>query len=534
MTTTEIKKSKPGSGDAQSVLRNSMASISAQMANLVANLFSSAIVGRHLGPELFGMFNWALGLCAVVTSIANAGVDNVVIREVARNRSKAPTYLLSALVLKLITAGISYLGILVYLDCRHYSGLQLAVGYLLCSMVIAESLATTCRSVLTGLERQDVAAVVSVLTNLARVAIVIILVYRGYTVIAVSVVTVNIMCATFVANMAMIRRLSPVNWKADLSVSKYLVTVGSSFLLSDLVMKLFDRADYIMLEIYMGVAAVGIYSAAYRIIDIVQMISYSCSLALFPIIAKRILGNEEGYARAITRATKYLAMIGIPLCAGVFLLGKQLMLGLYSDKYAASGTCLALLIWSRVGGFLIAPGQQSVAARNAQLWLFPPVLVRTIINIGMNLYLIPRYGFIGSCWAMIVSENVCYLLNYLIAFRGPERFDPVSLLWRPVAAAGTMALVIRALPSILSPLADICRVAAVQHRGNWLLETLSAGADSRGFVVVVSCVVGAVVYAGMLFILRAFDQEDKRILRALRNRGEPATQSTVTEDVIQL
>lgn len=470
------------SKDARSVLKNSVASIAGQMVTLVVGLVSSVYVARTLGVQQFGMFSWALGLVGILRAVATIGLDNVITRDAAQNREKAPEYLLSSFVLKLFSASLCYAGIVVYLRMRGYEGLQLAVGYILCSMVLFESLDASCRAVLIGIERQDVSVGVAVVTNIVRVAAVVILIYLGYNVIAVAWVTISAAVLTLILHFVAIYRLLGGVWRPTMSAMRHLLLVGSTFFASYFFDKIFDRADYVMLDMFKGVGEVGVYAAAYRIMEIVTMIAFSCSLALYPIMAKRTHGSDEGYARAIERSTKYLTMLGIPLCSGIFLLSHQLMVGLYSEKFAVSGYCLAILIWGRLLSFVVFPGQQAVQARNGQLWLVPPVLVRVTMNILMNLYLIPRYGSKGASIAMVCSDNVYYILLYLFAFRGPERFNPVTLLGRPVLAGLAMGAVVLAL---------------------------------RPFGIYVATTAGVIAYVLALPAFGAIDPEDKRILGGL-------------------
>ncbi len=482
MMASNIQSDTKVSSDARSAIRNSAASVAAQMANLLVGLVSSVYIARVLGKEQFGMFGWALGLSTVLMPLANAGLDNVIVRDVARQRDKAPEYLLSAFLVKICSSSICYLGIVWYLQFRGYSGLQLAVGYILCAIVIAESFNATCRAVLVAMERQDLIAIVSVLTNGVRVGAVVLLIYLGFNIVAVACVTVSIALVTFAANLVAIKRLASGLWRVRLVLSRHLVLLGTTFLASQIFAALFDRADYIMLDIFKDIGSVGIYGAAYRIIEIVTMIGYSCSLALFPIISRKVLSSKEEYAHAVQRSTKYLTVFGIPLCVGIFLLSHQLMVGLYSLQFAASGTCLSILIWSRIGVFAVLPGQQAVASRNAQLWLVPPVIARAALGIGLNLYLIPRYGYIGASASMVIAENVYYVLNYVVAFRGPERFNPVTLFARPLLATGAMTVIILLV---------------------------------RPFGIVLATAAGILAYALALPLFGVIDSQDKQLLKAL-------------------
>ena len=71
-------------------------------------------------------------------------------------------------------------------------------------------------------------------------------------------------------------------------------------------------------------------------------------------------------------------------------------------------------------------GQQAVQARNAQLWLVPPVIVRVPVNMPLNMYLIPRCGYIGASVSMVITDNTYYTLMYVFAFREPEVISEAS------------------------------------------------------------------------------------------------------------
>ncbi len=467
------------SNDAKSAIKNSFASITAQLANLLVGLASSVYVARMLGKEQFGIYNWALGLCGLVVAIANVGVDNVISRETAKERERASEYLFSGFVIKILTSTLTYMGIVLYLKLRDYSGLQLAVGYLLCTTVITESFNASCRAVLIGIERQDVSATISVVTNFIRVGLFILLISLKYNILALAWVTVGTLILTFILHLLIICRLTSGARKPKLGTSIFLIATGSTFLITNLFSGLFDRADYVLLEYYKDVSTVGIYGAAWRMVEIVTMIAYNASVALFPILSRRFQSSKDEHAKAIEKATKFMTVFGFPFTIGIFLLSHPLMVGLYGEKFAESGTALAILIWSRVFAFQILPGQQSVAARNAQIWLFPPVFIRAVLAVGLAIYLIPKHGYVGAAVSKVVAENVHYLLCYLIAFRGPERFNPLKLFGKPALATAVMAL-------------------AVIYLRKYGIFVATGGA--------------IVVYAAAVKLFKVLDQEDLKIL----------------------
>lgn len=470
------------SSNARSILRNSFASTGSQLINLMVGLVSSVYVARELGVSQFGMLNWAFGLAMIASPLASTGVDNVIVREVARKRNNLPEHLASALAIKAVISVICYLGIIIYIQARGYSPMQLAVGYIICATVISDALIFGSQAALVALERQEITACIAVIVNAVRVAAVVLLVHVGFGVIAVSWITVCASAASLIAQLLVLRRLTTSSWRPRTNVIKHQLVGGASYVSSTIFNGVFNRADYVMLDLYRGVEAVGIYGAAYRIIEIVTTIAYNTSLALFPVLSRKAQDSAEGYSYALTQSTKYLASFGIPFCVGIFLLSNQIIVGLYSDRYAAAGTCLAILIWSRIGAFAVLPGQQGVQARNAQIWLVPAAVVRACTNIGLNFYLIPRYGFIGASVAMLFTEPLYYLLMYLVAFRGPERFNPIKLLAKPIFASAVMAGIVLLL---------------------------------RQFSVIASIAAAVPTYVLTLLAIRGIDANDRQIIARL-------------------
>ncbi|MEN6521690.1 MAG: flippase [Armatimonadota bacterium] len=445
---------------ARSVLRNSFASTAGQFINLAVGIISNVYVARSLGVSQFGMFNWGLGMATLVGPLANASIDNVIVRNVARNKRELPELFASAMFIKALASTICYFGIILYIYLRGYTGLQLFVGYILCAIVITESLGYACRSSLVALEQQTITATISVIVNTLRVALVVTFVRYGFNILAVSIISFGASAATFIAQTAAIKKYSHPSdsWVPRMRSIKCLLVGGMSYMASTVFAGVFDRIDFVLLEIYCGVNEVGIYSAAYRILEIMTMIALNFGCAIFPILSRQVKDSRSAHATTLLRATKYLLIFGIPFSTSICLLSHDLMVGLYSSRFSAAGTCLAMLACSRILLFAIIPGQQSVQARNAQIWLAPPAIIRTIVNLGINLLLIPRYGFLGASIAMLISEPIYHILIYLFAFRGIERFNPLALMIRPVLASIFMAgeiLLLRPYSAIFSAIIAI-------------------------------------------------------------------------------
>jgi len=121
---------------------------------------------------------------------------------------------------------------------------------------------------------------------------------------------------------------------------------------------------------------------------------------------------------------------------------------LYGVKFVAAGPLLAVLIWSEVPVFFGVVIANGLIAKNLQNYLPISTGIGALVNVLLNLYLIPRWGAMGSAWATNASELLAAILLFLV-FR-PTR----TIAWhglRIAAAPCLLALLIVGTFYVLSP-----------------------------------------------------------------------------------
>ncbi len=167
----------------------------------------------------------------------------------------------------------------------------------------------------------------------------------------------------------------------------------------------FTRLDIFMVErmASRGAFEAGVYAASYRLLDGVNMVGFLFATLLLPMLSKLVIAGEP--ARALLRQSAgYMAALGVGVAAYASFFGQPLMEALYVEAEPGWGAVLAALMWAAVGvgltyvygSFLLA--HQRVAQLNA---LFGVALV---VNVGLNAWLIPRYGALGAALATVVTQ----------------------------------------------------------------------------------------------------------------------------------
>lgn len=168
---------------------------------------------------------------------------------------------------------------------------------------------------------------------------------------------------------------------------------------------LLDKADKFLLGFFLGADAVGIYSAAYSIAYVILLYFRPLSVTFFPEFSKLWAENETESVRSYSvSGLRYLAILGVPSIAGLWIVGEDL-LGLLSTQEVASSGALPLVV---ISAGLLAKGvgelytQLFFAADDAKI----PAVVQgatAASNIGLNVALIPAFGVLGAAGATVLS-----------------------------------------------------------------------------------------------------------------------------------
>jgi PST family polysaccharide transporter len=196
------------------------------------------------------------------------------------------------------------------------------------------------------------------------------------------------------------RGISVVSLSCNFNTAKNLIRDSWPLILSGAAVMLYMRIDQIMLGQMMGSQAVGIYSAAVRISEVWYFIPMILVASLFPsIVAAKDLGGDA-YQRQLQRLFDLMIIISFAVAI------PMTFLMLYGEPYRDAGSVLAINIWAGVFVFIGVASSNWFVIENRPLLNLRRSLIGAVINIALNLFLIPSYGPIGAAIATVISYSV--------------------------------------------------------------------------------------------------------------------------------
>lgn len=255
--------------------------------------------------------------------------------------------------------------------------------------------------------------------------------------------------------------------------------------LAGIVLTLGDRY---VIQLLLGSEALGRYAAASNLCDYVRVIVLaSIAQAVTPIYCRMWeQDGPEATKRFVERALRLYLLVGMPVIAGMAAVGEGVLTGLASDRYATGGWVIPLLIAGVVADSAIALLGAGLYIHKQNRRIVAYVLVAAVMNVVLNLLLIPRFGIAAA--ALTTLSGYAFLA--LAAWRLGQ---PLLRLRFPLGAA--------------------LRYAAMAAAMYGLVVAMPAPGGVAGIAARV--VAGACAYAVLAF---AFDAEARELVLRLRAR----------------
>lgn len=203
----------------------------------------------------------------------------------------------------------------------------------------------------------------------------------------------------------------------DLSRLLGMLRQGLPYGMAVIFLFVYFQIDMFMLSLMKPPIEVGVYSAAYRLIAVLLFIPGILTSVIYPILFQLGVESKEKHRGTIEKIFKVLSAVGIPGSVLIFVLADPLLTWLYNGRFPASIPILMLLSWFfafeclsfSLGDVLTTTDRQWTRAKIQG--------GAALLNIGINLYAIPRYGIYGASVATLITELYVFIAFYWVVRR---------------------------------------------------------------------------------------------------------------------
>lgn len=398
---------------AYNVVFNSVAKI----ISTVLALLSIGFITRYLGKEGFGDYATVLAFFALFSALADLGLAPLLAREISREDAPEANIVGNVVALRLTSSFIVFAGALCAIPFFPYSeGLRTGIIVASAAFLFASS-----SGVLNGIFQKRLAmfkvAAVELVGKFLQLGIIILAVSLdwGFSAIIGSLLAYMVWNAISVFTLS--RLAVPFRLSFDMRFWKEFLRESLPVGIISIVSFAYFKMDTILLSILKGSADVGIYNAAYKIIENLTFFPAMIAGLVLPLFSRYIFHDPRKFRLVADKTFKVFVAFAAPLSIGGFFLASHLALLIGGTEFGDSAEPLRFLIFALAAIFFGNFFNAILIAGNQQKKLLFVLLGVAAFNITANLLLIPALSFMGAAYTSLVTETTVAIATAILTAR---------------------------------------------------------------------------------------------------------------------
>lgn len=390
---------------ARLVLKNSGAlGISAVLGKLLYfSLF--VFIGRYLGPSDLGKLTFAISFIAMFAVISDLGLNVLTVREVSADRSLTNKYLNNLAALKSILAFLALSLIMLMVILLGYPRDTIKVVFLLGIATFFTNISSGIRWIFQSHLKLEYESALNIIQNVLGFSLGYLVLKLNWGIYGIGYSQVFVWFLVLVFSWILISvRFVRINFEFDFAFWRKLLKSSIPFALVLVFTSLYLNLDTVLLSLFKGDQAVGLYNAANRLILAGKTIPGIIIPAIFPIMSEMSKKSKEEFDRFLGKSLTLVFCLALPISVGATFLADKIIRLLYGVEFPGSAHALQILIWgmccmylSIVAGYaLTAKGHQKINTITCGIGLG--------ISLLINFSLIQRWGYLGTSIAVLATE----------------------------------------------------------------------------------------------------------------------------------
>ncbi len=394
-----------------SLFRNTVFNVVYKILNVLFPIVSVSYVSRILGPEYIGKVTYAQNILSYFMIIATLGIPTYGIREIAKvsmNYSVRSIRFSELFIINLVSTLISSIIFSLYICIFQFNDFKLflAVGITLYINMFNFDWFYA------GIEEYVYISIRSFIIKLLSIIMLLVFVKGKNDFIIYAIITSFATSGNYLLNLIKIKTKVRFVF-VGIQIKKHLKPIAIMFV-TILATDLYNQIDITMIGYWYSSQNIGYYSNAVKLIRVLYAITSAIGATAIPRMTYFYsIQNNTKFVNMFNSVLKILILIAIPMSIGVFMLRERIVTALFGLEFLPSASIIAILssliIIISISYFT---GTVVLTSTNNEKYLMKATITGAVVNICMNLLLIPAYGICGAAIASVIAESAVLLVHY--------------------------------------------------------------------------------------------------------------------------
>ena len=423
------------------ILKNTSFLTGAFIVQKVISFLYFILIARRIGPVDLGLYDPLKSLIPISLILIDFSLSAVMTREIARHPEKSRQYISTVIGVKILFAVILFFVAGLITTFGNFDAVTRSLLYLVGMIVVLDTFTLTIFAVFRGYQNMLFESIAIVVNQILTIGIGAGALLMGYGLKGLFIATLVGSVFNFIFAFVMLKRrlgisLVPV-W--DKELIKALLKMALPFAIAAIFVKMFTYTDRYMLLALAGKKYVGWYATAHKLTYALEFIPSAFAASIYPAMSAYFLTSKENLTRTFEKSMRYLLLIAVPLSLGIITLSDRIIVQLYTNAFEASVIPLRIMISGLVIIFLNFPVGALLNASNQQTRNTINMGITVLVNVLLNVILIPKFNFVGAAISTLVSTVLLFSLGLFWAGKiVPYNRRALALLFAKCVASGAV------------------------------------------------------------------------------------------------
>lgn len=378
--------------------------IGGKIAQMALSLFVGVLSARYLGPANYGTINYGMALTSFFMSLCTLGLPKIVIKDFLDNPDEQGEALGSAIMMRVISSLASsamIIGISFVLD---YGSWETVVVVALCSTSLFFHAFDTIGYWFQAQYKSKVNSIAGLVAYAVTSAYKIVLLILKKSVCWFAFAAALDYMVVGLLQLCAYKRYRGPGLIASASKGKYLLKNSYHYILSGMMVSIYGQTDKLMLKQMMNEETVGYYATATAICSMWTFLLSAIIDSMFPTIVTSFKEDKELFERKNRQLYAIVFYISMLVSVGFLLFGDLVIKILYGAAYEPAGLPLKIVTWYTAFSYFGVARGAWIVCNEKQKYLKYMYAFAAILNIGLNLLLIPTLGASGAALASLITQ----------------------------------------------------------------------------------------------------------------------------------
>ena len=434
------------------IFSNTIIQIAGKIGSTALNLFAFALMTRELGQGGFGEYTTVVTFLSFFAVVADLGLTLVTVQMINSEQKEKEEIILGNLFGLRLVSALFFIGLAPMIVFGLNYSAEVKIGVMIAA---ASFIFTALNQIMVGLFqnrlKMDRVAWAETLSRFILIIGVIITIKWHWGLSGMLWATSAASFTSFVLHFLFARRFAHIRprfekywWKKIISLSWPLaITIAFNLI--------YLRADTLILSLVKSQEAVGLYGAAYKIIDVLSSLPFMFAGLILPLLVSAWQNqDQERFKKILQKSFDVMAITALPLVIGTQFVADRLIILVAGPDFLEAGLILRVLILAVAAIFLgnmMAHAIIAIKAQRKVIWIY---VFTGITSLAAYLFLIPRFSYFGAAAVTIYSESAIALLSTIFIYRHLHFRLNLKGLLKSLAASFLMGAVLWLLPPYFS------------------------------------------------------------------------------------